>query len=121
MANTGSGITRWHVYDGGSTIGRSGSEEGVILRDEEHPDGARITLERDARTIPFAITCGIYGWMVHTHYCGTPAAAERDYAAMKVELANILVRIPATDDPRAGAITQELYTDVERFVSTLFP
>jgi hypothetical protein len=121
MANTGSDITHWHVYDGGSTIDRNGSEEGVILRDEEHPDGARITLERDARAIPFAITCGIYGLLVHTHYCGTLAEAEQDYAAMKVELGNILIRIPATDDPKAEDRMRELYAAVERFVSTLFP
>jgi len=121
MANRGSGITLWYAYDNESTIGRNGSEAGVILRDEEHPDGARITLERDGRAIPFAITCGIYGWMVHTHYCGTLAEAEQDYAAMKIELTAILGRIPDKDNPRAEDLMQELYADVERFVSTLFP
>ena len=42
------------------------SEGGVILRELEHPDGARIALERGGAVSPFAITCGIYGWMVHT-------------------------------------------------------
>jgi hypothetical protein len=121
MANMGSGTTEWYAYDGGNTIGRNGSEEGVILRDEEHPDGARITLERDARAIPFAITCGIYGWMVHTHYCGTLAEAERDYAAMKAELAGILARIPAMDDLGAEKLRHELDAAAERFVYTLFP
>ncbi|MTK13686.1 MAG: hypothetical protein F8N39_16950 [Clostridiaceae bacterium] len=32
--------------------------------------GARITLEKEVnRGIPFAITCWIYGLMVHTVYC----------------------------------------------------
>jgi hypothetical protein len=121
MAHTGSGTTEWYAYDGGNTIGRNGSEEGVILRDEEHPDGARITLERDARAIPFAITCGIYGWMVHTHYCGTFAEAERDYDAMKVELSAILTLIPATDDPEINERRQELDAAAKRLVYKLFP
>ena len=28
--------------------------------------GAGITLEQDYKDVPFAITCGIYGWMVHS-------------------------------------------------------
>jgi hypothetical protein len=47
-------------------IGQKGSEEGIIPRDEEHPQEARIHLERDTRNAPFAITCGIYGCMMHT-------------------------------------------------------
>jgi hypothetical protein len=56
----------WHSFENGGTLGQAGSEEGTILRDEEHPLGARISLERDCRVAPFAITCGIYGWMLHT-------------------------------------------------------
>lgn len=48
----------WYSFDEGRSIGLRGTEEGVIIRDDEHPEGARITLERDGRT-PFAITCGI--------------------------------------------------------------
>jgi hypothetical protein len=48
---TGSGEERdWVPYDRGGSIG---SEEGIILRDEMHRDGARITLERDGRIAPF--------------------------------------------------------------------
>jgi len=47
-----------HQFEDGATLGQKGSESGVILRDEEHPQEARITLERDTRTAPFAITCG---------------------------------------------------------------
>jgi hypothetical protein len=58
----------WHQFEDGATLGQKGSESGVILRDEEHPQEARITLERDTRTAPFAITCGIYGCMLHTRF-----------------------------------------------------
>jgi hypothetical protein len=31
------------------------------MRHEEHPAGARISLERDGQDAPFTTTCGIYG------------------------------------------------------------
>jgi hypothetical protein len=60
--------SEWIEFEGGSTIGEQGSENGLTLKDEEQVRGARITLERDTRIAPFAITCGIYGWMVHTRF-----------------------------------------------------
>ena len=60
-------LMEWITYEDGKTIGSTGSEGGVILRDEECPDGARITLEEETHMgVPFAITCGVYGWLVHT-------------------------------------------------------
>jgi hypothetical protein len=32
----------WYVFDDGKTIGLIGSESGVVMRDEEHGDGARL-------------------------------------------------------------------------------
>ncbi|MBQ2775488.1 MAG: hypothetical protein IJF40_06355 [Clostridia bacterium] len=57
----------WVAVDRGKTIGEIGSESGIIIRDEELSGQARITLE-DCKT-HFAITCGIYGGMVHTVFC----------------------------------------------------
>ena len=54
-------MTGWIAFENGSSIGATGSEGGTILRDELHPAGSRITLERTATR--FAITCGVYGWM----------------------------------------------------------
>ncbi|GAB4092803.1 hypothetical protein [Flaviaesturariibacter terrae] len=59
----------WQPYDNGQTIGRAGSEGGTILCDLENASGARITLERLGESSPFAVTFGIYGLMVHTHFC----------------------------------------------------
>ena len=60
--------TLWYPFESGATLGQKGSEGGAILRDEEHPQEARITFERDTRIAPFAITCGIYGCMMHTRF-----------------------------------------------------
>jgi len=79
----------WSAYDGGSTLGEAGSENGVILADEEHSAGAHITLERDGYT-PWAITCGVYGLMVHTVFAGQEGEARSKYAAMKADIGNFM-------------------------------
>ena len=70
----------WQPTENGGTLGTAGSEGGVILRDEEHDLGARITLERHCSIAPFAVTCGIYGWFFHTRFASTETEAE--YSAM---------------------------------------
>jgi hypothetical protein len=80
----------WYPFDSGSTLGQKGSEDGVILRDEEHPLEARITLERDTHTAPFAITCGIYGSMVHTRFFSEEGEACVQYDRMRDALAALL-------------------------------
>jgi len=82
--------TLWRQFDNGSTLGQKGSEQGVIVRDEEHPSEARITLERDARVAPFAITCGIYGCMVHTRFFSLESEACAQYDEMKAALSALL-------------------------------
>ena len=111
--------SKWRLYDEGRTIGRTGSEDGTIIRDEEHIDGALITLERQARHIPFAITCGVYGWMVHTRYYGTIEAAQYDFDEMKIALAEILDLIPYKDDPEAEAKFERVYPAIKAFVDRL--
>lgn len=76
----------WMPYEGGDTIGQPGSEGGVILEDEEYRSGARITLERSAPGAPFAITCGVYGLLVHTRFFSQENEARRELAEMKIEL-----------------------------------
>ena len=87
----------WYPFDEDSTIGTLGSEKGTIICDEEHPDGARITLERDGFA-PFAITCGIYGWMVHTRFFSNQPEAQQAYDEMKIELDKVLGLIPSPED-----------------------
>lgn len=84
----------WRPFEDGATVGRRGSEDGIIHRDEEHDAGARITLERGcSHGVPFAVTCGIYGWFFHTRLLGSEAEAE--FPAMRDGLAAILDIIPA--------------------------
>jgi hypothetical protein len=76
----------WQPFQNGETRGQPGSESGTVIVDDEHPSGARICLERDGRA-PFAITCGVYGWMVHTRFFIEHDAANAAVRAMKVDLA----------------------------------
>ena len=108
----------WRPSEDGATLGQTGSEQGIILRDEEHDLGARITLERDAETAPFAITCGIYGWMLHKRFFGTAEEAQAQYLLMKSSISEILEAADQTADDDGGR--QVLMEGVDRFVET-FP
>ena len=90
-------MSDWNSFKEGESVGQTGSEGGKILCDEEHGDGARVTLEhvRDNR---FTITCGIYGWMVHTRFFSTEAHAQKGLEETKDELAKILAFIRIEDE-----------------------
>jgi hypothetical protein len=106
----------WYPFEAGRSIGTPGSEGGPILADDEHVDGARITLERDCGSAPFAITCGIYGWMVHTRWFGQEAEARAEYAAMKQALDAIIATIPLENDPDRDARMKETTRRIEAFI-----
>lgn len=97
----------WHPFQNAVTIGQVGSENGAIVNDEEHSFGARITLERGGKTAPFAVTCGIYGAMVHTAFFDSASSAQAGYEQMKADLTAI-VAMPA-----------DTQADVERFHAAL--
>jgi hypothetical protein len=106
----------WRPFEDGATVGLGGSEDGIILRDEEHDAGARITLEQGcAHGVPFAVTCGIYGWFFHTRLLGSEAEAE--FPAMREGLAAILDIIPCADDPKADAKMAPVSVAIKAFVS----
>ncbi len=107
----------WRAFDGGATIARSGSEGGAIVLDEEHPLGARITLEAALTHAPFAITCGVYGWMVHTRYLGLESEARAQYTAMKHALEAILVRFRVTSETPADEQAGDRIGAIEQFVA----
>ena len=81
----------WYPFDKGVTLGQKGSENGVIVRDEEHPQEARITLERDTKTAPFVISCGIYGCLLHTRFFSIESEASSQYEEMKALLSALLL------------------------------
>lgn len=104
----------WRPFEEATTLGLPGSEEGVVVRDEEHSLGARITLERAASVAPFAITCGIYGWMMHTRFFSSEAEAESQYELMKNSLSVLLEAAEHTAAIDGGR--QVLMGGVEQFV-----
>ncbi|HYH81229.1 MAG TPA: hypothetical protein VEX86_15605 [Longimicrobium sp.] len=105
----------WLPCDEGSSIGETGSDGGVILRDDEYGGGARITLERGGFAA-FSITCGLYGWMVHTRFFSTQADAEHEYAAMQPALAALVDIIPLAGDPDADEKRDAVQTALSGFV-----
>jgi len=109
----------WSAYDDGRTLGEVGSEAGRIVSDEECDGGARITLEEGGMTAPWSITCGVYGWMVHTRFFATREQADGDVPPMKAAIETMLAaaaRIAGPEDAagyrRVAALCE---TFVERF------
>ena len=67
--------------------GEKGSGNGLIICEEEYKGACRITLEKCPNS--YAITCGVYGAMVHTTFCSEEESAVK-YEAMKKELADFI-------------------------------
>ena len=66
-----------------------GSENGLILKDEEYADSCRVTLEKCKKY--YAITCGVYGAMCHTAFCNADKY-EKMYDAVKSDLQEFVDR-----------------------------
>lgn len=75
--------------------GKTGSEGGTILLDEEYKGSCRITLEKCSKY--YAITCGVYGAMVHTAFCDEKESGET-FETMKKELADFIDRETTEDE-----------------------
>ena len=41
-----SNVLIWYPFDNGNSVGKLGSENGIIIRDEEHSDGRHLKLSR---------------------------------------------------------------------------
>jgi hypothetical protein len=106
----------WSAFDDGLSIGKVGSERGIIVRDEEHILGARITIECDGITAPFSITCGIYGWMVHTRFFAAENEANDAVTHMKAALEAILNKMIPCDDDLVDTKMQEVCQAIGDFV-----
>jgi hypothetical protein len=88
----------WREFSMGSSIGTVGSEGGAIVADESYEDRARITLERSTRLAPYAVTCGVSGWLVHTRFFESEAEARSQFDAMKAALAHMTDAVKSVDD-----------------------
>ncbi|SHK44036.1 hypothetical protein [Hespellia stercorisuis] len=84
----------WVPYNNGNTIGTKGSENGTILSDEEFGGSVRITVEECPSYS--AITCGVYGAMVHTAFFDKKDSEEK-YKSMKRELEEFIL-LDTTDE-----------------------
>ena len=81
-------MSNWSAYDNGRSIGTLSAEGGLIMRDEVHPGGGRITFKRGSGYI--SVSCNLYGWADHTRFFGTASDAQREYVAMKAALTSVL-------------------------------
>jgi len=104
----------WKSFNEDHTIGRPGSENGIIIHDEVCLDYSRITLEKGSPTAPFAITCGIFGWMVHTRYFANQEEAELEFERMKDELERIVMLLYDSSD-KSDNISSELKAFIAQF------
>ena len=105
----------WYPFEDSATLGLAGSEGGSILRDDEHPAGARITLEKETTVAPFAITCGIYGYMVHTRFFGLESEATSQYDEMKNALSAILEQTCGSDDKNGPTFNEKVIAFIETY------
>jgi hypothetical protein len=108
----------WHWASTDARLGEVGSEGGAIILDESYGDAARITLERFAGQVPFTVTCGVSGLLVHTRFFESEADARSQFDAMKVGLAR-LVDVAKSPRPMQldhdSSVTQLCQDFVERF------
>lgn len=118
--------TTWIPFEDGRTLGGEGSEQGRVVLDEEFLESARISLEKDcprkegAAATPFALTCGIYGWMVHTRYFKSRDVADRALREMQQRLAEIVEILPSAHDPELESKMEDVHREIVRFVEN-FP
>ena len=104
----------WQPFRSGASVGERGSEDGIILQDDEHVGGARITLEHGGHTAPFSITCGIYGMMVHTRFFSDEAHARVQYLEMRSAI-GVILQLLAADGTNEDAAVAACSSFVERF------
>lgn len=92
----------------------------MIILDEEYCRGARITLERDCEgygkpPIPYAITCGVYGWMMHTCFLDDETQARQQLDDMKTDLATLVDMIPISAHEISDEILRAGHQFVDRY------
>jgi len=102
-------MSKWFAYNGGQSIGSLSAEGCVILRDEEHASGARVTLKRGDRLI--SVSCNIYGWIDHTRFFNSLTDAQRDYPLMKSSVGYMVENISS-----AGKSDLKMWEAIAEFV-----
>jgi hypothetical protein len=106
-------MSRWEPYNNGRSIGIIGSEGSQIIRDEEHPLGARMTIKQGQDYV--SVSCNIAGKIDHTRFFKRMTAAKRDYETMQQELTEVIEAVSA-----AHAADIRVWEAISGFV-TRFP
>jgi hypothetical protein len=102
-------MSKWVAYNNGQSIGSLSAEGSVIIRDEEHTSGARVTLKRGEKLI--SVSCNVYGWIDHTRFFNTLADAQREYSLMKSSVGYMVENILA-----AGKSDLKMWEAIAEFV-----
>ncbi len=92
----------WGPFDQKKTIGIQGTENGIIIRDEENSFGARITLEKNGSIAPYSITIGIYGLMFHTDFYDTIENANIGFEKFKIKVENVIEHYSVDENKRGS-------------------
>jgi hypothetical protein len=103
----------WLPYNRGRSIGVKGSEGSVIIRDEEHPLGARMTIKQGHDYV--SVSCSISGKIDHTRFFKEMRAAEQEYSTMQKEMTRVISAISS-----AKAADIKVWEAISDFV-TRFP
>jgi len=106
----------WTKYNNGNSIGKKGSEGGKILNDQENINGARITIEANVGNIPFAITLGIYGLIVHTEFFSEIEIATEYFKRKKNEIDRILKMFEIPEDNQDAEWEDKKYEYLEKLM-----
>ncbi len=86
-------MSSWTIYDDGKTIGAQSPENAIILADEAHEGGARITLKRGENYL--SVSLKIHGWIDHTYFAAADLDAQREYRNMRSAALPLLELIAA--------------------------
>lgn len=81
-------MSDWQPYNRGRSIGVKGSEGSRIVRDEEHPLGARMTIKQGKDYV--SVSCSISGKIDHTRFFKEMKAAEQEYSTMQNEMTKVI-------------------------------
>ena len=74
-----------------------------------------MTIEEEASSAPFTLTCTIYGWMSHARFFVSEAEANDEFEAMKSDLEKLLDFI--SEDEEEDEETREAFAvELEEFV-----
>jgi len=103
-------MSNWQPYNRGRSIGVKGSEGSKIVRDEEHPLGARMTIKQGQDYV--SVSCAISGKIDHTRFFKEMRAAEKEYSTMQKEMTRVIGAISS-----AKAADIKVWEAISGFVS----